>query len=234
MTAKDDLKARVQSLVGELGDLIDDVTVVGGTSPSLYEMNDTVAVRPTRDVDLIVRSKSRVEWQRFVRRLEQRGFRYPAGEPICRYTKGDLVIDVMPSDATHLGFGNRWYEAAAIGRMKSPIARLHVVTPIYFIATKLDAFEDRGADHPRMSHDLEDIFVVLRGLPSLFDDVESGMEIVHAEVRRQLRKLCERSDALDLVGSMLEGDRATQALAPRLLARLRRACGATAGDGRGS
>ena len=229
MTAGEDLKARVHRLVDELSDLIDDVTVVGGTSPALYQLNDTVAVRPTRDIDLIVRTKSLLEWHRFVRRLQIRGFHYPTGEPICRYAKGDLIIDVMPSDIDQLGFGNRWYEEAALHRMRSPIPGLHVVTPMYFVATKLDAFEDRGADNPMMSHDLEDIFVVLRGLPLLFNEIERGIDDVHAEVRRQLRDFCRRSDALDLVSSMLEGDAVTQALAPRLLARLRRACGAARG-----
>jgi hypothetical protein len=224
MTTRDDLTARVQRLSLELGELVEEVTVVGGTSPALYQMNEAVSVRPTTDIDLIVKTTSPASWLKFKSELEERGFIYPAGEPICRYKKGELVVDVMPTDANQLGFGNRWYELAARHRVAARVGPLHVISPVYFLATKLDAFRSRGATSPDTSHDLEDIFVVLRGIPSLFGEIASGSDEVYIDVRRQLGLFAERPDALDIVRALVEADAATQATAPSLLDNLRRAC----------
>ena len=228
MTSRDVLVARLARVAQELGDLADEVTVVGGTSPALYPMNEAVALRPTLDVDVILRTASLSEWHAFVAKIQRRGFKQPHGDdvPICRYVKADLTLDVMPSDPKQLGFGNRWYDEAARQRIVASVAGLHVVAPIYFIATKLDAFEGRGADAPMMSHDLEDIFVVVRGLPGVVREIETGNGAVHAAIRGQLRALLSKDDAIDIVHAMLEGDAATQSIAPRLLAELRRAYGA--------
>lgn len=227
MTARDKFAARMERLSSELGDLVDEVTVVGGTSPALYEMNETVSARPTTDIDLSVQTTSPASWHRFVGELEDRGFRYPVGEPMCCYQKGELVVDVMPTDTQQLGFGNRWYAEAVQRRIKAHVGGVHVVSPIYFIATKLDAFSSRGAQEPITSHDLEDIFVVLRGIPTLLDEIASGNDPVHSEVRRQLGDVAAAEDALDTIRGLLEGDAATQASAPALLARVRQACGRT-------
>lgn len=137
----------------------------------------------------------------------------------------------MPADASQLGFGSRWYQAAVISRIATAVPRLHVVTPLYFVATKLDALQGRvGPDGQVipiwMSPDLDDILVVVRGLPGLLDEIRVGVAEVHAEVRRQLREIFSGPDAVDLVRAMLEGDAATQATAPALLAALKQACGA--------
>lgn len=155
------LLARLSHTAQELGELVDDVTIVGGMSPALYELSQRVALRATTDVDLILPAATLHDWHSFVAKLQRRGFRSPHEAPICRYVKRDLTVDVMPADPAQLGFGNRWYEEAARERIAAPVAGLHVVAPIYFVATKLDAFHGRGAALPMMSHDLEDIFVVL-------------------------------------------------------------------------
>jgi hypothetical protein len=225
VTARDRILLRVSRLVAELGDLRHQVTIVGGTSPALYRINNTVSLRPTADVDLILPSTTRMAWYQFVGALEDRGFSYPAGEPMCRYVKGDLIVDVLPIDADQLGFTNRWYAEAAKARVAAHDVDMHVVSPIYFLATKLDAFEGRGIADPYTSQDLEDIFVVLRGLPDLLGELTGGQSEAHREIRRQLGAIARRPDALDVVRAQLEPDAATQAIAPSLLARVRQACG---------
>lgn len=60
----------------------------------------------------------------------------------------------------------------------------------------------------------------------MLHEIETGVGAVHAEVRRQLREILNGNDAIDLVRAMLEGDAATQATAPTLLAALKKSCGA--------
>jgi len=46
--------------------------------------------------------------------LEKRGFKHDQSPeaPVCRWTMGGTILDVMPTDHTILGFGNRWYTEA--------------------------------------------------------------------------------------------------------------------------
>ena len=225
MTARDDLRARVVRLLHELNELGDELTIVGGTAPALYEISQAVPIRPTEDIDVVIESKGPAQWNRLVRKIEDRGFRYAgAGAPICRYVKGDLQINVMPTDDS-LGFSNRWYAEAVANRIKTDFG-VHVIAPLYFIATKLVAYTDpeRGGGNPFMSIDLDDIVVVVRGIPELLAEIRIGTADVHVFVREQLSALFSGADGLDIVRSHLEGDAGTQALAPALLAGILDAC----------
>jgi hypothetical protein len=76
-----------------------------------------------------------------------------------------LTIDVMPTDERILGFSNRWYAPAIASAQSIEIAgaRIRLVTPPYFIATKFEAFNGRGNNDYSGSHDLEDVIAVIDG-----------------------------------------------------------------------
>ena len=53
---------------------------------------------------------------------------------------GELRVDFMPDDPAILGFSNRWYRQAldtAQDFLPSPGRCIRLVTPAYFVATKL-------------------------------------------------------------------------------------------------
>lgn len=80
----------------------------------------------------------------------------------------------MPLDAQVLGFTNRWYPLAL--RTASPIALAPdcIITGIAapaFLATKWEAFSERGVGDPMTSHDLEDIVTLVAGRVELLDEV---------------------------------------------------------------
>lgn len=106
------LRARVRRLVEVLGPgLTHRLTLVGGTVPALAD--GPVPVRMTEEVDVVVRGGRR-EWRSCVDDIEARGFRTSReeGAPICRFERGELVVDVMDTDGA-LGFTNRWYAKPA-------------------------------------------------------------------------------------------------------------------------
>lgn len=78
----------------------------------------------------------------------------------------------MPTDATVLVFSNRWYPAAIDRAETFHIAghNVRVVTPALFIATKLEAFHERGGNDVFASHDIEDIIAVVPGGEGLTAD----------------------------------------------------------------
>jgi len=68
-------------------------------------------LRPTRDVNVVVKSLTYTEYSAIGSRLRAHGFVdcQRAGAPLCRYERGGIEVDVMPIDPCVLGFSNPWY-----------------------------------------------------------------------------------------------------------------------------
>ncbi len=213
------LRARVRRLVDVLGaDLTERLTLVGGTVPALAD--GAVPVRMTEDIDVVVRGGLR-DWRSCIDDMESRGFRTSREEdaPICRFEHGDLVVDVMET-AGDLGFTNRWYAKACDARVTTSIDGLHAISPLYFVATKFDAFLSRGRHDPLVSHDLEDMIVVLRRDEGLFAEISTGTDNVHVALREQMVQLMADPFAADYVRAQVESDDVSQQQAEVLIQRI--------------
>lgn len=168
MDGKDINLMQLEAVASALGDLLPQVTFVGGSTTIL--LVDEAAhhgVRKTDDVDVIIDVATQVEYHKFSKKLRDLGFREDVDGPICRWlidtTIGEVKLDAMPTDEKILGFSNRWYREAIQEAFKSTLPSgivIRVVSPVYFLATKFEAFAGRGqGDY--FSHDLEDIVFVL-------------------------------------------------------------------------
>src|SRR6187551_148071 len=152
----------------ELAPFIDEMAFVGG---ALW-ITDQAAPEPrvTKDVDLVVEVASRAGWYRFEERLRAHGLRNDASSRvICRWRAGspgdELLIDLMPSDASILGFENRWQRPALDQAATLPLPsghRIRAISPPYLLATKLEAWSGRGSGDHLRSHDLEDVIRLVR------------------------------------------------------------------------
>lgn len=217
------LVERLQRFVDAIGvDLSEKVTLVGGTAPALHDGAE-IPIRMTDDIDVVVRGGFRA-WRECLDELEAKRF-HPSreeGAPICRYVHGDLVVDVMTTEPT-LGFTNKWYAKAVEARQSTAIKGLHVISPLYFLATKFEAFESRGKADPQASHDLEDIVVVLRRDKQLFELIAHGTEPVHEALRHHLQEFVAHPYAGDFVQGHLEPDDASQRQGKRILERMKAA-----------
>lgn len=185
MAIQDENLMQLEAMAAALGNLLDKVTFVGGgTTILLVDEAAHYGVRKTNDVDVIVDIATLVEYHRFGDALRQLGFREDTDGPICRWLidtgMGTLKLDVMPTDEKILGFSNRWYEDAihrASTRTLPSGIEIRVVSPVYFIATKFEAFAGRGkGDY--FSHDLEDIVFVMENRERLiFELMDSSDEL---------------------------------------------------------
>jgi len=105
------LLSALQKLIPSL----DEIVFVGGCAAALL-ITDPVAapIRPTNDVDAIVELASHPELMDMGNRLRQLGFEQPHVEraPLCRWVHEDIVLDLMPTDSTILGFSSRRYRPA--------------------------------------------------------------------------------------------------------------------------
>ena len=144
-------RALFEAVVRLLRPVLDDLVFVGGCTTGLF-LTDPAAsgIRPTKDVDAIVDVTSYAKYASLAERLRALGLAEDTtpGAPLCRWRRAEMIVDVMPTDASVLGFSNRWYPAAIETAQVQAIAGydVRIVTPALFIATKLEAFHGRGAN----------------------------------------------------------------------------------------
>jgi len=154
-------------------------TVFVGGSVTHRLITDPGAPRPpaTTDVDVVIDIASRavysVELRAFLRQIGGKEDSRE-GAPLCRWILDSVTCDIMPTDATVLGFSNPWYSDAI---QTAVVARSHelefrLVNAPHFIATKISAFASRGGRDFLGSKDIEDILAVVDGRPELLAEIQ--------------------------------------------------------------
>ncbi len=201
----DILTTRLVVVAKKLGLLLTEVVFVGGSVlPLLLTDPGARDVRNTEDIDVVVALASKVEWYALEQTLKTRGFS-PAGgaAPICRFVRGALILDVMPSEVDVLGFSNRWYpDALATAELyRLDEVTIRVISAPCFVAAKLEAYASRGNDDFIVSHDIEDIVAVLDGRPELCGEISSAsVELSEYLAATMLQLSCHHAFAEGLDG----------------------------------
>jgi len=181
-------------------DLLEKVVFVGGCTTALL-VDDVVTlqhIRSTEDVDMIVEVLSKSEYQDLCQTLRQRGFKESVEDDvICRWRLGSMIVDVMPTDQEILGFSNIWYpEAVEFAKSyQLPSNRIiRVVSPTYFLATKIEAFAGRGNNDFLASQDIEDILSLIDGCSSLIADLHAANKKVKSAIAAAIQTFLNESD----------------------------------------
>lgn len=176
--------------VARLGDLASEFAFVGGATIEMW-ITDTAApeFRPTNDVDAIVEVSGRLAYRELEMRLEGLGLRHDQESAvICRFRDQDtgLILDVMPTEASILGFTNQWHGPAfanAVTKSLPSGATIAVVPPPYLLATKLEAFKGRGESDLLGSKDFADIVALIDGREELLHEVATAPPIVRGHIK---------------------------------------------------
>jgi predicted nucleotidyltransferase len=199
--------AKVELIARALGELRSELIFVGGCAAGLLMSGPaTPAARVTYDVDLVAQMASLRDYHRMEKELGRLGFaRDMAPEaPICRWRYRDIEVDLMPTDPDILGFANCWYPLAVTTAedvtLPSGMAIRLIAAPL-FLATKFEAFADRGNEDLLASHDLEDIVNILDGRPQLVREIERSVP----ELRAYLAEKAVRLLGLPDFGNYLPG-----------------------------
>ena len=180
--------AMLIAMAQAMGPLCEQVVFVGGCATGLLvDDAELMDVRPTEDVDAIVEVASLVAYHRVADELMDRGFKQTMADntPPFRWYWNRMQLDLVPLDEKVLGFANRWYrvgfDAALAVELAGGLKLRHLSAP-HFLATKFEAFKDRGNNDVYLSHDLEDIMTVMEGRSS----VAQEMATAHAAVRKHV------------------------------------------------
>ena len=172
---------------------------VGGATVSLYATQRAISanVRPTDDVDIVVELATYADHTQMEERLRSLGFiNDVASGVICRYTIDGIIVDIMPTDSTILGFSNRWYAEGfnhAIPYKLDDETVIHIFSLPYFLACKWEAYKSRGGDL-RTSRDFEDMVYIFENCKNFDEQVLNGPDSVRQYLIKELSPLLDHPD----------------------------------------
>lgn len=190
---------RIKAVHQALGELNDRILFVGGATVSLYSDRPTGEVRPTDDVDILVELVNYKGYADIEEQLRRKGFVNDIDSKIiCRFKIQGIIVDVMPTSGEVLGFTNRWYEEGFKDPMEKDLGQNVVIKlfqPSYFLASKMEAFKNRGGGDGRMSSDFEDITFVLNNRNTIWDEMQAAPDSVKEYLKAEFGNL-SKSDLL--------------------------------------
>ena len=199
----------------------------GAVLPILLDDAPVARVRPTKDVDVIVEVVTHLEFSKLEERLRAVGFDHDMtqGAPKCRWQLDGITVDIMPASDNVSEWSSKWFpealaEAVPVELSADCVSR--VITAPFFIATKFDAFCDRGKRDFYGSHDLEDIVTVLDGRTPVWNEIQNSPAALKAFLAESFAELLLEDDFLECVAGHLPPDTASQERVPALLTAMRR------------
>lgn len=216
--------ALVAHRLNELG--IRDAVYVGGATIGLLVTDEAASpVRPTFDVDVVTPITTRAAYNALEATLRNAGYEQPIGEgiPICRWIIAGVQVDIMPLDESILGFSNRWYSQLVRHAELRELPEgeiIRVASAPYVMATKLEAFRGRGRGDYQVSHDLEDIIILLDSRPELPSEIRDAPSDVRKYISEEVAHLLNNAEFLYAIQGYLDPDEASQAREPIIRDRL--------------
>jgi hypothetical protein len=203
------LKLTVQAL----GELTEKLVFLGGSTISLYITEpEVVQIRETLDVDCVVEVSSKLEYEDLIQKLREKGFSEDfESKVICRYKKGELILDVMPADSKILGFTNKWYKTGIENAIELNLGKtkIKVFSPAFLLASKIEAFKGRGKGSFWTSSDIEDIVTVFDGRSNIAKDLMASPSEVRNELNIELDLLIKNADFLDALEAHISDRQST-------------------------
>lgn len=201
---------RIKAVHNALRALNKDVVYIGGAVVSLYADGITYDVRPTDDVDVLVEVYTRVDYALLEEQLREIGFKNDTtANFVGRFILPGILVDIMPTEETILGFSNKWYREGFASSIQYEIDSEHTInifqTP-YFIASKIEAFKARGKNaygeyDGRFSSDFEDIIYVLENRRAIWNEMNMASEGVREYLIKEFDKMLKHPDIEEWIDS---------------------------------
>lgn len=211
-----------------LGPICDRVVFLGGATITLW-LTDPAARPPrvTVDVDVVADVVTLGSYERFQQDLRDRGFAEDAQSGvICRWNHPEtgFILDAVPLELRLAGFAGKWHRPGVANAERHELPSglvIRAVPPPFLVATKLEAFADRGGDDCLASRDFEDIVLLVDGRSELVGDVRNGPGELVAYVSDELTRVLALPTSAYGVEGALSGPGAAERVASVTLPRLR-------------
>lgn len=199
---------RIKAVYNALEELANEVVFVGGSTVALYADRPSGEARPTDDVDIVVELLHYRDYAAIEERLRSKGFTNDIeSRVICRYRVQGIIVDVMPTGENALGFTNPWYEQGyktALTHHLDEHYNVKIFKPVYFLASKMEAFNNRGGKDGRWSSDFEDIVYILNNRDSIWEELHTADKEVQHYLKEQFSLLLENEHFDEWLSAHLE------------------------------
>ncbi len=201
---------RIKVVHEALGEDLNKVVIfIGGAVVSLYHDRPSVDVRPTDDVDILVELLTYSGYVELEEKLRVRGFVNDIESGVvCRYTINGITVDVLPTSEKILGFAIRWYKEAAANTIQVTLQpegpEINIFPAVYFLATKIEAYKDRGDGDGRLSTDFEDITFILNNRNSIWQEMESTTGQLRTYLQEEIILFLDEPYLYEWISSNLE------------------------------
>lgn len=196
--------ALVSQVALGLQELRDKMVFIGGAVISLYT-DDPAAdeIRPTSDIDMTINLANYAEWAQMQERLSELEF-YPdpQGQSICSYKFQNIAIDIMPAEDSGIGVSNTWYKPGFKYLQKIELpdgTSINILPSPYFLATKLEAFKDRGQNDFYGSHDFEDIIYLLDNRTTIVEEIQAANEEVKEYIKKEITAIKNHNQSEEIL-----------------------------------
>ena len=209
----------IETIARGLKNKLKEVVFVGGSVMELY-VDDPAVQKPrvTDDVDVVAEIISRARYDEFEKELRELGFINDTSGPACRLIFKGVKLDIITTGQSGSGFTNRWYET---GFRKSisvnaGISRIKIFPAEYFIASKFEAFKNRGKNDLLASHDLEDIIYVFDGRSNIENEIVNSETDIRSYLNNEIKLLLKNPQISEIINGHL-GQNVFQERADRII-----------------
>ncbi len=192
----------VEKVASTLKELNDEVIYVGGAVVSLYATDEGAEQpRPTMDIDISVQISTYSQMDQLrIKLATKKIYPAPTETVMYRYSFDDILIDFIPYKETPLGPTNRWLEPGFKKALTVTIGdtKIKILPVSLFLATKWEAFKNRGGD-PRMSHDFEDIIYVIDNNLEIVEDLKNAENDVQDFLKDMSKEILSHSSKNEII-----------------------------------
>jgi predicted nucleotidyltransferase len=201
------LRNQIKTVAEGLKPILNEFVFVGGAVVECYvTTQDAESARQTDDIDVVVGLAHYGSYAALQENLIAAGFNPDIGSKvICRYEYRGIIVDIMPDNASILGFSNRWYNDGIRHAELFPIDDISIKilpAPLY-LASKIEAYRHRGATDKRLSPDFEDIVYVLENRPEVVDEITASEYKVKQYLSEFMRFLLQERDLNEGIRAVL-------------------------------
>jgi hypothetical protein len=116
------------------------------------------------------------------------------------------------------GIDPRWTTRKNVNWKKG--LKIRLVAPVYFCASKLEAFAGRGKNDFHASRDLEDLIAVVDGRAELVGEIQAAASDVRSYLAKEIKKLISIREFNDALPGHIPPNAASQERVGTIILRL--------------
>lgn len=201
-------RAAIEQVAIGLKEINDTAVFVGGAVVSLYADDPSISeIRMTEDIDVTLEVNKYSDYVALEEKLQQKKF-YPDPEStsIVRHIYNGIPVDIIPNGAEISVSGtNKWYAYGNndVRYVQINSQKIRVYSPAVFLATKLEAFKNRGVDY-RTSHDIEDVLYIIENNSGIVLDISKAHKDVRTFIKEQFTLLLSQQSSEEILSANID------------------------------